>query len=147
MIILKLICLVVGLSLIPDSSAQLPDITYTMGWYILPYTPMPALYNFLQALNKKDSTTKAKKERAQKFIDKNWGKPKIQNATYVNTKEKAQMHFANLISHRAQVKVFIDNFLMKQLLKLFNNKEEKAKELWTRDYMNYYTNTFMKGEW
>ena len=57
------------------------------------------------------------------------GKAKIQNATYVNTKEKAQMHFANLISHRAQVKVFIDEFLMKQLLKLFNNKEEKAKEV------------------
>ena len=128
MTVLKLIGLCFGLALIPSTQAQIPDITYTMAWYILPYTPMPDLYNFVQALNNKDTTTKDKKARATKFITNNWGKPKVQNATFYNTKDKAQKGFAGLITHRAAVQTFWNDFMMKKLLALFNNNQDKCKE-------------------
>ncbi|PAV77256.1 hypothetical protein WR25_17917 [Diploscapter pachys] len=120
--------ILICLSLFIYASSQMPDITYTVAWHILPYTPMAKLYNFVQNINLKDKTTKAKLERAKKFINNNWGKPKVQNSTYYNTKAKAQAGFVALIKSREAVLSFWNNQLNNQMLKLFNNKKNKVKE-------------------
>ncbi|PAV73897.1 hypothetical protein WR25_16078 [Diploscapter pachys] len=120
--------ILICLSLFIYVNSQMPDITYTVAWYILPYTPMAKLYNFVQNINLKDKTTKAKLERAKKFINNNWGKPKVQNSTYYNTKAKAQAGFVALIKNREAVLSFWNNQLNNQMLKLFNNKQDKVKE-------------------